>query len=133
MKINNENYVDLAEKAIKNLSMEKDRYGKPIIITTSQIRNLLSMTANIYNEVMQSRQEKLNDDLRGKVLYLKVRCLYDAGRDESGAFKVFVKNSSLLEIIPELYTRNEYILFNHYMEALVAWHQYFYGKGGRGR
>ena len=58
--LNNDNYVDLAEKAIKSLDNEKNDRGRPIrVVTTSQIRNLLAMTADIYNEVMLLRQEQL--------------------------------------------------------------------------
>jgi CRISPR-associated protein Csm2 len=125
--LNNDNYVDLAEKAIKSLDNEKNDRGRPIrVVTTSQIRNLLAMTADIYNEVMLLRQEQLDEELKGKISYLRVRCLYEAGRDES--VKAFVQNSSLLEILPTIVTKKDYILFNHYMESLIAWHKYCHGK-----
>ncbi len=125
--LNNDNYVDLAEKAIKSLDNEKNDRGRPIrVVTTSQIRNLLAMTADIYNEVMLLRQEQLDEELKGKISYLRVRCLYEAGRDES--VKAFVQNSSLLEILPTIITKKDYILFNHYMESLIAWHKYCHGK-----
>ena len=125
--LNNDNYVDLAEKAIKSLDNEKNDRGRPIrVVTTSQIRNLLAMTADIYNEVMLLRQEQLEEELKGKISYLRVRCLYEAGRDES--VKAFVQNSSLLEILPTIITKKDYILFNHYMESLIAWHKYCHGK-----
>lgn len=125
--LNNDNYVDLAEKAIKSLDNEKNDRGRPIrVLTTSQIRNLLAMTADIYNEVMLLRQEQLDEELKGKISYLRVRCLYEAGRDES--VKAFVQNSSLLEILPTIITKKDYILFNHYMESLIAWHKYCHGK-----
>ena len=49
MRINESTYVDKAEKVIINLveeSKEKNR-GKVNIVTTSKIRNLLAMTADI--------------------------------------------------------------------------------------
>ncbi len=123
--LNNENFVDKAEQAIKSLSREKDYRGKPIhVVTTSQIRNLLSMTADIYNEVMLLREESLDERIKGRISYLRVRCIYESGRNES--VKVFVKNSSLLDILPTIVTRKEYVLFSHYMEALVAWRKYCY-------
>ncbi len=126
-KLTNENYVDLAEKVIKSLDDAKNDRGYKIkTVTTSQIRNLLAMTANIYNEVMLLRQEQLDEDLKGKISYLRVRCLYEAGREES--IKVFVQNSSMLEILPTIKTKKDYILFNHYMESLIAWHKYCHGK-----
>ena len=53
MRINESTYVDKAEKVIINLaeeSKEKNR-GKVNIVTTSKIRNLLAMTADIYNSL----------------------------------------------------------------------------------
>ena len=38
-----------------------DRNGRPIqVVTTSKIRNLLAMTADIYNDVVNSNSEKLS-------------------------------------------------------------------------
>lgn len=125
--LNNENFVDKAEQAIESLSREKDYRGKPIpIVTTSKIRNLLSMTADIYNEVMLLQEGPLNERIKERISYLRVRCIYESGRDE--AVKVFVKNSALLDILPRIATKKDYVLFSHYMEALVAWRKYRYEK-----
>ena len=54
MRINKNNYVDKAEKVIQKLvedSKQKNR-GKVNIVTTSKIRNLLAMTADIYNHLL---------------------------------------------------------------------------------
>lgn len=59
MRINENNYVDKAEEAIKSLveeSKQKCR-GKVNIVTTSKIRNLLAMTADIYNQVLTYTQK----------------------------------------------------------------------------
>ena len=59
MRINENNYVDKAEEAIKSLveeSKQKCR-GKVNIVTTSKIRNLLAMTADIYNQVLTYTSE----------------------------------------------------------------------------
>lgn len=50
MRINEKNYVDKAEKVISDLAEEskvKNR-GRVNIVTTSKLRNLLAMTADIY-------------------------------------------------------------------------------------
>lgn len=54
MRINEKNYVDKAEKVISDLAEEskvKNR-GRVNIVTTSKLRNLLAMTADIYNQVL---------------------------------------------------------------------------------
>ena len=125
--IDNENFLDKAEKAIESLKNQKDNWGKPVgKITTSQIRNILSMTADIYNEVMLLDGNDLGEHVKSKIAYLRVRCLYEAGRSES--VRAFVTESQLLEILPSIGDRKEYLLFSQYMEALVAWHKYLGGR-----
>ena len=63
MALNEQNYVETAEKVILQLKDMKDRNNKPIpMVTTSKIRNLLAMAADIYNEIMLSKEEKLSDE-----------------------------------------------------------------------
>ena len=51
MKLTEENYVGIAEQAIKELCSEKDQKGRLVgPVTTSKIRNLLAMTSDIYND-----------------------------------------------------------------------------------
>ena len=52
--INQDNYVDEAEKVIKTLKGRKNqRNGREIqMVTTSKIRSLLAMTSDIYNETL---------------------------------------------------------------------------------
>ena len=53
MQINEKNYVDKAEAAITRLSKMVNRQGKVIpMVTTSKIRNLLAMAADIYNQAL---------------------------------------------------------------------------------
>ena len=82
MRLTEDNYVDIAEKAIKKLSEEKNKNGRPIpLVTTSKIRNLLAMTADIYNEVVNSKEETLSSELIGRINYMKIRFIYEAGRE----------------------------------------------------
>lgn len=47
MLINENNYVEEAEKVIKLLSEKKDQKGRPVsMVTTSKIRNLLAMVSD---------------------------------------------------------------------------------------
>lgn len=128
MKLNNNNYVDFAEKAINNLLKRKDRKGRPIsIVTTSKLRNLLSMTQDIYNEVINSKEETLSEEMIGRINYLKIRVIYEAGRDES--VKAIVEEAELIDHINEINgSRQQYILFSRYMEALVAFRKFYGGR-----
>ena len=60
MTINKENYVDVAEEVILNLKKNNNKY----ILTTSQIRNILSMVNEIYNEAIHLQGDNLNDELK---------------------------------------------------------------------
>ena len=129
--INETNYVDKAEKAIRSLrdKAEQQRRGRgePKIVTTSKIRNLLAMTADIYNQVMICQNDKLNDDLKGRIEYLRVRFMYECGREV--LVKNFVEEADILSILKEINgSKKNYILFSRYMEALIAFHKYYGGK-----
>lgn len=128
MKLDENNYVDLAESTIKSLQAKKDRKGKEIpIVTTSKIRNLLAMTADIYNEVVNSKEEKLSAEIIGRINYLKIRIVYEAGREQG--VKNLVTEAQILEHLAEIKgSRERYILFSRYMEALVAFRKYYGGR-----
>ena len=129
MRISEENYVDKAERVIQNLVKESKLKNKDriVIVTTSKIRNLLAMNADIYNQVQLSGEEELSTELRGRIEYLRVRFIYECGREP--LVKNFVQKAEILEIIQEIgKTRKNYMLFSRYMEALVAFHRYYGGK-----
>lgn len=127
MVLEEKSYVDKAERVIEKLAQKKDRYGNPDMVTTSKIRNLLSMTADIYGEVL-GVEETLPENVNARIDYLRIRFVYEAGRD-SKKVGDFVKSAQILEAIKEINgSRKRYILFSHYMEALVAFHKYYGGR-----
>ena len=128
MRINEKNYVDRAERAILDLvkETEQDRRVKGIV-TTSKIRNLLAMTADIYNQVLEQSREKLDEELIVSIEYLRVRVMYECGREPQ--VRRFVEKAELIEILKEIGgSKKNYLLFSRYMEALVAFHKYHGGK-----
>lgn len=128
MQINDQNYVDTAEKVILNLKNKKDKKGKTIpMVTMSKLRNLLAMAGDIYNEIMTSEDKTLAESICSRIAYLRVRFLYEAGRDNS--VKDLVNESDIIQLLKNINgNRNNYILFHQYMEALVAFHKYYGGK-----
>lgn len=130
MRINQDNFADEAEKVINNLlktqeGNQKDR--APKILTTSKIRNLLAMNVDIYNELMNHDEDELTSEQMGRIQYLKIRMLYEAGRDIS--VRNFVTESGLVKIIDEIDgKKSNYILFSRYMEALVAYRKFLGGR-----
>lgn len=128
MKLTDENYVQMAEKAMNELCAMRDKKGKEIKpVTTSKIRNLLAMTAAIYNDVVMSQSEKLSSEIVGRINYMKIRFIYEAGREPR--VRDLVEKACLLDHISEIgNSRSQYILFSRYMEALVAYRKFYGGK-----
>ena len=128
MTIDTQNYVDTAESVIKKLSQKKDKKGKSVpMVTTSKIRNLLAMIADIYNEVMSGDNQKLSEEICAKIEYLRVRFIYEAGREDK--VKDLVREAEILDNLKGIGNSKEnFILFNRYMEALVAFHRFYGGQ-----
>ena len=125
MRINEENYVTKAESVILKLSKQVNKQGKVVaMVTNSKIRNLLSMSADIYNQVLDCKDDKLPQELNGRIEYLRVRYIYEAGREPR--VKDLVIQGELLEIMKEIQgSKKNYILYYHYMEALVAFKRFW--------
>ena len=129
MYINENNYADEAEKVILQLKNKTNpKTGKSVpMVTTSKIRSILAMTSDIYNEVIMLQDDKLSDDLAGRIEYLRIRVVYEAGREQT--VKDFIMQAKILDILKEIKgSRKNYILFNRYMESLVAFHKFYGGK-----
>lgn len=119
--LNDSNYVDCAEKAINNLKQDKT------VITLNQIRKILSLNSEIYNDVINLKEEneRLSEEIVGRINYLKVRILYDCGREKT--VKNFEAQTHLIKHIDEVRRKNQkkyYLLFSQYLEALVAFRYY---------
>lgn len=128
MAVNEQNYVDEAEKVIQRLKNLKKPNGYAVpMVTMTKLRNLLAMATDIYNEIMNQNTEKLSEDICSRIEYLRVRFLYEAGREE--AVKKFVEEAELIDVLKGIHgSKKRYILFHRYMEALVAFHKYHGGK-----
>ena len=127
MKLTEDNYVKTAENVILKLSKEVDRRGNQNgLVTTSKIRNLLAMTAEIYNDVINSTDEHLSQETNGRINYLKIRFVYEAGREK--LVRSLVDEAQILSCLDDIKgSRKQFLLFSRYMEALVAYRK-FYGQ-----
>ncbi len=132
--LNEATYVDQAEKVIQALKAPKTINGreiKPQLVTTSKIRNILSMAADIYDNALQSSSNELGADITSRIEYLRVRVVYECGRDtdRDKPVQAFVKESRILDYIKMIGSdKKKYILFYRYLEALVAFHKFYGGK-----
>ena len=132
--IDQNHYVDQAEQVIRTLQSRtrerRDGTSVPVpMVTTSKIRNLLAMTSDIYNETLGLPQGPLPERLRSRIEYLRVRFIYEAGKDPEGRVRDFVTEAKILDILKEIQgDKDNFLLFAHYMEALVAFHKFFGGR-----
>lgn len=116
------NYVEDAEAIIKSLNERK------ALISTSKIRNILSMISSLYNRAIHSNeQDKLDREFLLDLKYYKMRCVYEAGRD--GKVKSFMEQTKMLDYVDGIGNSKEnFLLYYHYVEALVAYHRFYGGR-----
>ena len=126
-----ENYVDEAERIMRVL------ISSGTTVTTSKIRNLLSLVTDIYNDESIRTEDKLKPDSVVKLNLMRVRVAYEYGRDNGESvgkdkvypMKEFITQAHLREYLKGISTdRADLIRFAYYMEALVAFHRYLGGK-----
>lgn len=131
--IDSENYVEVAEETMKSLK------GKGL--TTSKIRNILALISQVYNDVVLENEE-LSGEASNRIKYLKVRVVYEYGREEANSkremerngvdahpLQLFIKSGKIIECVDAIgRSKRKFILFNKYVEALVAYHKYFGGN-----
>lgn len=116
-----ENYVDEAEKVMRALFENRSR------ITTTKLRGFLTLVNDIYNAENLRTEMELSSESKLKLMRLRVRVVYDAGRERD--VKNFVEKAKLLEYLKGVGdSREAMIQFAHYMEALVAYHRYLGGS-----
>ena len=84
-----DDYIDRADAIMREMS------GQRPVITTSKIRNLLSLVSGIYDaERLRTEPELTKESIAG-IGMMRIRTAYEAGRDP--ATKVFVEKAHLLQ------------------------------------
>lgn len=150
MTLTRQNYVKEAEEVVKKLKTKtvkrprKRKDGTKVyeesqefVLTTSKIRNLLSMISEIYNDTLHNTGDKLSEECQERLQYLKMRFAYEAGREKENTNKGRTENSvedliykaKIFEQIESIGDSKERcIIFCRYMESIVAYHKYYGGK-----
>ena len=126
--LNSCDYVKEAEEVM--LTFKSSNPFK--IVTTTKLRNLLAMISDIYNDVMTpgstvGDNKHLNKDIVDRIRYLKVKFIYESGREES--VRTFVDRANIINYLDDLIeemTKDNFIRFSRYMEALVAYRKYHF-------
>lgn len=123
-------YVKQAESVVGKL--KRDKFKNTIMVSYSQLRNILALINELYNAVLYNQNEILSDDIQSRTQYVKMKIAYAAGKaskDDKGAVKDFVELSGILDYLDMIGdSRERLMLVCHYMEAIVAYHKF---KGGK--
>jgi len=115
-----DDYVEQAERLINEM------YSRGKKITTSKIRSILSMVNELYNSEKVRTGTELSEESKAGLQLLQVRLFYECGRDNT--VKDFVLNTYLIEYLKDIgSSREKFIKYARYVEALVAYHRYFGG------
>ena len=115
-----ENYVDEAERIMQIITQNTNS------ITTSKIRRIYNLICEIYNTENLSCDSQLAPESKTALNMARVRIAYEAGRD--GKVKDFTDKTHIIEYIKGINSRENFINFARYMEALIAYHKFYGGK-----
>ena len=126
--IDSKNYVNKAEVVIKELIAERNRDPrKNKILSTSQIRKQLAMTAELFAQAEKETSDKISEELLDRIEYLRVQFVYQAGREPT--VKNFIEKAEILEILKTIKdNKKDFLNYCRYMEALVAYRKYYEPK-----
>ena len=114
------NYIHEAEDIMRKISRN---------ITTSKIRGFLSLVSKVYNVESVRTEDTLLPDSMDTIQMMRIRIVYEAGRDDTQSVKRFLNESHILNYIKGIgESRKNFIAFARYMEALVAYHKFYGGK-----
>lgn len=125
LEITEVNYVDVADKVMNALMSNRCR------LTTSQLRNILSMVSELYNQAILVKEDTLPMDIQSSIQYLKLRIVYEVGRSKAKDYGVynFIVNAQVIEQLDKVkQSKKQLLLFCRYMEALVAYHKFYGGR-----
>jgi len=118
------------EEVVKKLP--KDKWNN-LLLTTNQIRKLLSGVISINNKVeVLNAEGKIKDgilpkDIINDIKYLKIRHLYQAGRHKDvKIFEEIAKVSNRLDEIGN--SEKKFKDFSMFIEEIVAYHRFNGGK-----
>ena len=133
------NDVEMAEDVMKTLASNTDRWGKPNMVTTSQIRKFLAEVNRISVQLDRylirngKKQTTLPEELVTDIQFLKVKLAYQirraGARDKRNPVWQFAEGAELMTRIDAIGDDvKKYQQFAKYMEALVAYHKFYGGK-----
>lgn len=119
-----------AKSIVENkLQKKKDKNGNVTgipKITTSQLRKFLSAVNSVANKVQICTNENLDADLINEIQYLRVKLAYQAGRYSE--VRDLAIQANLDEEINKIKTKQDFVNFARFIEAIIAYHKFNKGE-----
>ena len=115
----------MENKTVEELVKE----NKDNMVTTTQLRQLLSNAVRVKNNISLEKLKKdqqLTPELLKEVKYLLIKHTYQCGRE----FKVkeFDKKFEISEKLKKIKTKKDFDRFYRYLEEIVAYVKYYVDK-----
>lgn len=118
-------YVGEAERVIISIGGQSNQNGRyRFSLSVSQLRNIIGMVMDIYNDVRLEEGKKLSENAQERLQILRLRIIYNAGREN--AVRGFLNKAKLMDYLTSIGdSKEKFVKFTHYMEALVAYHKFY--------
>ena len=120
-----------AEEKKENKKIVEDlvKDSKDNMVTTTQLRQLLSNSVIVKNKISLEKLKKdqqLTPELLNRVKYLLIKHTYQCGRESK--VKEFDKKFEISEKLKKIKTKKDFDRFYRYLEEIVAYVKYYVDK-----
>ncbi|WP_294166693.1 type III-A CRISPR-associated protein Csm2 [uncultured Senegalimassilia sp.] len=94
-------------------------------LSMSKLRSIYSLITNIHARVNTPEDlEACMSDLQ----YIKVKMAYESGRERNKDVKDFISMTHLMDLLDQIHTYEQFVLYCRYAESLVAYFKFYGGR-----
>lgn len=120
------NFAFFAEQFIapldKNTQSRRFAFSQ---LSMSKLRSIYSLITNIHARVNTPEDlEACMSDLQ----YIKVKMAYESGRERNKDVKDFISMTHLMDLLDQIQTYEQFVLYCRYAESLVAYFKFYGGR-----
>lgn len=124
--INDLNFAFKAEQFI--VPLEENTQSRRFAfsqLSMSKLRSIYSLITNIHARVNTPEDlEACMSDLQ----YIKVKMAYESGRERNKDVKDFISMTHLMDLLDQIHTYEQFVLYCRYAESLVAYFKFYGGR-----
>lgn len=120
------NFAFFAEQFIAppDRNTRKRQFAFPQL-SMSKLRSIYSLITNIHARVNTPEDlEACMSDLQ----YIKVKMAYESGRERNKDVKEFISMTYLMDLLDQIQTYEQFVLYCRYAESLVAYFKFYGGR-----